>query len=116
MFDLATSITATKTSKIDLPGVAESQEIETVYLNNVSRRVVSMPNYKDMRVRSGQQANEKAEYLIYLTPIDPWLPQLTRIVWTFRGKEFSGEVKFTKSKGAVNLGYDKECYIISDNE
>jgi hypothetical protein len=116
MFDLATNIVVKKKDKINLPSVAKPQEVETIYINGESGRICPMPYYKDMKVRAGMQTNEKAEYLYYLRPDQPWLPQEARISWTFRNKNFSGAVKFTKPKGIVNLGYDKECYIVSDNE
>lgn len=116
MFLKATIIEAIHITKEEVANKARSERVETKYLVNQKRRIVDQPYYKDMRIRAGVQVNEKAEKVMYLYPADPWLPQNTRIKWEFRGKTFSGTVKFTKSKGASVLGYDKEAYIVSDNE
>lgn len=115
MFQLATVVKAYKKEKKDIAGVALPQEVEVVYLQNVKRRIVEVPNYKQMFI-NGMQVNEKAQKLMYLKPSDEWLPQNTKIIWRFRGKEFSGEVKLTKAKGEIVNGFDKEVYIQSDNE
>lgn len=117
MFELATIVECFKIENQNVTGQTLPQKVRIDYLQaGDKRRVVDQPYYKDMRIRQGIQNNEKAEKLMYLYPTDQWLPQNATVVWEFRNKKFSGKVKFTKAKGAIVMGYDKEVYILSDNE
>jgi hypothetical protein len=116
MFDLAYIESITGTEKVDIPNQALPEKREVTYMSNLKRRICDVPFYKEMNIQSGVQKNEKAQKLLYLKVEDPWLPQGAKIKWCFRNHSFSGEVKFTKPKGAIVFGCDKECYIISDNE
>lgn len=96
------------------PTVAEIRT-ENTLIDHEMLSIERIPNSKVFNI-TGIQQNEKATYILYLKAIHPEIPQQANVVWEMHNKTYTGKVKFSQPMAKKLLGFNRECYIQSDNQ
>jgi len=107
-------VTITNKSKSEYTG-SGYQTVTTNTILEANRNIQRMMNNRVFQI-FGEQKNNKATYVLYLTTSDPTIPQDSDVTWVMHDQTYTGKVKFTQPMNRVVLGRNRECFIQSDNQ
>lgn len=107
-------VTINNKSKSEYTG-SGYQTVTTTTILEANRNIQRMMNNRVFQI-FGEQKNNKATYVLYLTTSDPVIPQDSDVTWVMHGQTYTGKVKFTQPMNRVVLGRNRECFIQSDNQ
>lgn len=95
--------------------IADEIRTENIIIDKEMLSIERIPNSKVFNI-TGIQQNEKATYILYLKVTHPEIPQQANVVWEMHNKTYTGKAKFSQPMAKKLLGFNRECYIQSDNQ
>lgn len=101
--------------KTERTNLTDEAIVTNILIDNEMMSIERVPNNKLFAI-TGAQANEKGVYVLYLKNQHPEIPQQATVTWEMHNKTYTGLVKFTQPMAQKILGFNRECYIQSNNQ